>query len=339
MGHRLQNERVKVNKLYSFFTFVSDVLGFYIYIMIKGLLMNKRKGDLIVSEILLQTKALTKQYGHQKAVDNVDIHIKKGAIYGFIAENAVRQDYLWRNDHGLAKPTSGEISMFGYTGKDLSKVRSRVGCLIEAPGVYPNMTVKENIEMKCRLFGISKKGYAEGILDKVGLLNVGKKKTKNFSLGMKQRLGIGMALVGEPDLLVLDEPINGLDPQGIAEVRDTIQNLCAQQDMTVFISSHILEELSKLATDYGIINNGALLQEITREELLSKCSEKITLTVDNPNKAVPVLDKMGFVHYMIVDKIIDVYEPPEMIASCALNTKALWSQQSFAAQLAPFMNG
>ena len=182
-----------------------------------------------MSEILLQTKALTKQYGHQKAVDNVDIHIKKGAIYGFIGRNGAGKTTCMRMIGGLAKPTSGEISMFGYAGKDLSKVRSRVGCLIEAPGVYPNMTAKENIEMKCRLFGISKKGYAEGILDRVGLLNVGKKKTKNFSLGMKQRLGIGMALVGEPDLLVLDEPINGLDPQGIAEVRDTIQNLCAQQ--------------------------------------------------------------------------------------------------------------
>lgn len=275
--------------------------------MIKGLLRNKRKGDLIVSEILLQTKALTKQYGHQKAVDNVDIHIKKGAIYGFIGRNGAGKTTCMRMIGGLAKPTSGEISMFGYTGKDLSKVRSRVGCLIEAPGVYPNMTAKENIEMKCRLFGISKKGYAEGILDKVGLLNVGKKKTKNFSLGMKQRLGIGMALVGEPDLLVLDEPINGLDPQGIAEVRDTIQNLCAQQDMTVFISSHILEELSK-------------------------CSEKITLTVDNPNKAVPVLDKMGFVHYMIVDKNhIDVYE--RLNDSAALNT-ALVTAGVSVAQLA-----
>lgn len=146
------------------------------------------------------------------------------------------------------------------------------------------------------------------------------------------QIGIGMALVGEPDLLVLDEPINGLDPQGIAEVRDTIQNLCAQQDMTVFISSHILEELSKLATDYGIINNGALLQEITREELLSKCSEKITLTVDNPNKAVPVLDKMGFVHYMIVDKNhIDVYE--RLNDSAALNT-ALVTAGVSVAQLA-----
>lgn len=138
-----------------------------------------------MSEILLQTKALTKQYGHQKAVDNVDIHIKKGAIYGFIGRNGAGKTTCMRMIGGLAKPTSGEISMFGYAGKDLSKVRSRVGCLIEAPGVYPNMTAKENIEMKCRLFGISKKGYAEGILDKVGLLNVGKKKTKNFgsSLG------------------------------------------------------------------------------------------------------------------------------------------------------------
>ena len=255
-----------------------------------------------MSEILLQTKALTKQYGHQKAVDNVDIHIKKGAIYGFIGRNGAGKTTCMRMIGGLAKPTSGEISMFGYSGKDLSKVRSRVGCLIEAPGVYPNMTAKENIEMKCRLFGISKKGYAEGILDKVGLLNVGKKKTKNFSLGMKQRLGIGMALVGEPDLLVLDEPINGLDPQGIVEVRETIQKLAKERGMTICISSHILEELSKIATDYGIIHNGCLVQELTREELMKKCSERIELTLDNPKQAIPVLDDMGFSSYQVIDK-------------------------------------
>ena len=250
-----------------------------------------------MSEILLQTKALTKQYGHQKAVDNVDIHIKKGAIYGFIGRNGAGKTTCMRMIGGLAKPTSGEISMFGYAGKDLSKVRSRVGCLIEAPGVYPNMTAKENIEMKCRLFGISKKGYAEGILDRVGLLNVGKKKTKYFSLGMKQRLGIGLALVGEPDLLVLDEPINGLDPQGIAEIRDTIQRLQKEKNMTICISSHILEELSKIATDYGI-----LLQEITREELIRRCSERIELTLDHPKQAIPVLDSMGFTNYQVTDK-------------------------------------
>ena len=141
---------------------------------------------------------------------------------------------------------------------------------------------------------------------------------------MKQRLGIGLALVGEPDLLVLDEPINGLDPQGIAEVRETIQNLCSQQEMTVFISSHILEELSKLATDYGIINNGSLIQEITREELLNKCSDKISITIDNPNKAVPVLDSMGFTNFMIMDQNhIDVYE--RLNESAALNEKLVTS--------------
>ncbi len=285
-----------------------------------------------MADSMLKVENINVYYGNIHAVKDVSFEVHEGEIVTLIGANGAGKTTCMRMIGGLAKPTSGEISMFGYSGKDLSKVRSRVGCLIEAPGVYPNMTAKENIEMKCRLFGISKKGYAEGILDKVGLLNVGKKKTKNFSLGMKQRLGIGMALVGEPDLLVLDEPINGLDPQGIAEVRDTIQNLCAQQDMTVFISSHILEELSKLATDYGIINNGALLQEITREELLSKCSEKITLTVDNPNKAVPVLDKMGFVHYMIVDKNhIDVYE--RLNDSAALNT-ALVTAGVSVAQLA-----
>ena len=277
-----------------------------------------------MSEILLQTHALTKQYGHQKAVDNVDIHIKKGAIYGFIGRNGAGKTTCMRMICGLAKPTSGDIEMFGYSGNELTKVRSRVGCLIETPGLYPNLSAQENLKLKCKLFGINKNGYTEEILRKVGLSDVGKKKTKNFSLGMKQRLGIGMALVGEPDLLVLDEPINGLDPQGIAEVRETIQNLCSQQDMTVFISSHILEELSKLATDYGIINNGSLIQEITREELLNKCSDKISITVDNPNKAVPVLDGMGFTNYMIIDQNhIDVYE--RLNESATLNEKLVKS--------------
>ena len=277
-----------------------------------------------MSEILLQTHALTKQYGHQKAVDNVDIHIKKGAIYGFIGRNGAGKTTCMRMICGLAKPTSGDIEMFGYSGNDLTNVRSRVGCLIETPGLYPNLSAQENLKLKCKLFGINKKGYTEEILRKVGLSDVGKKKTKNFSLGMKQRLGIGLALVGEPDLLVLDEPINGLDPQGIAEVRETIQNLCSQQDMTVFISSHILEELSKLATDYGIINNGSLIQEITREELLNKCSDKISINVDNPNKAVPVLDGMGFTNYMIMDQNhIDVYE--RLNESAALNEKLVKS--------------
>ena len=150
--------------------------------------------------------------------------------------------------------------------------------------------------------GIKKAGYIDEILKTVGLEHVGRKKTKHFSLGMKQRLGIGLALVGEPDLLILDEPINGLDPQGIAEVRDTIQRLQKERNMTICISSHILEELSKIATDYGIIHNGSLLQELTREELMRRCSERMELTLADPKLAIPVLDAMGFTNYQVTDK-------------------------------------
>lgn len=260
-------------------------------------------------EILLETRNLTKQYGHHKAVDHVNMHIKKGAIYGFIGRNGAGKTTCLKMISGLATPTEGEIEMFGCQGKELSKIRSQVGCLIEAPGLYGNMTAYENLNIKCKLFGIKKAGYIEEILELIGLKDTGKKKTKHFSLGMKQRLGIGLALVGEPDLLILDEPINGLDPQGIAEIRDTIQTLQKERDMTICISSHILEELSKIATDYGIIHNGCLLQEMTRDELMKRCSERMELTLDDPRLAIPVLDAMGFTSYQVTDKThIHIFE-------------------------------
>ena len=174
---------------------------------------DKKKEMKNLSEMLLETRNLTKQYGHHKAVDSVNMHIKKGAIYGFIGRNGAGKTTCLKMISGLSKPTCGEIEMFGYKGKDLQKVRSRIGCLIEAPGLYGDMTAYENLNIKCKLFGIKKKSYIEEILRIIGLENVGKKKTKHFSLGMKQRLGIGLALVGEPDLLVLDELPNRLFPQ------------------------------------------------------------------------------------------------------------------------------
>ena len=255
-----------------------------------------------MSELLLQTRNLTKQYGRHRAVDDVNMHIKKGAIYGFIGRNGAGKTTCLKMISGLSTPSYGEIEMFGYKGKDLQKVRSRVGCLIEAPGLYGNMSAYDNLNIKCKLTGIKKKGYIDELLKTVGLDTVGEKKTKHYSLGMKQRLGIALALVGEPDLLILDEPINGLDPQGIVEVRETIQKLAKERGMTICISSHILEELSKLATDYGIIHNGCLVQELTREELMKKCSERIELTLDNPKQAIPVLDDMGFSSYQVIDK-------------------------------------
>ena len=208
--------------------------------------------------------------------------------------------------------------MFGYRGKELKEIRSRVGCLIEGPGIYGSMTAAENLEVKCRLTGIRRKVYVEELLQIVGLSQTGRKKAKHFSMGMRQRLGIALALVGEPDLLVLDEPINGLDPQGIAEIRDMVLRLNEERNMTMIISSHILEELSKIATDYGIIHQGVLIKEMTREELMRRCSERIEIQLEEPEKALPVLDAMGFHAYQVADKNhIHVFERLE--ESAALN--------------------
>lgn len=255
-----------------------------------------------MSELLLSTSALTKQFGRHKAVDQVSMHIKRGAIYGFIGRNGAGKTTTLRMIGGLASPTAGEIEMFGCRGRELKQIRSRVGCLIEGPGLYGNMTARDNMKMKCLLLGVQKKGYIEELLEVVGLKDVGKKHVKRYSLGMKQRLGIAMALIGEPDLLVLDEPINGLDPQGIAEVRETILQLNKERNMTILISSHILEELSKIATDYGIIHQGTLLQEITDEELRERCSERLEITLSSPELAIPVLDRLGIRRYQVMDK-------------------------------------
>lgn len=255
-----------------------------------------------MSELLLSTSALKKQFGRHKAVDQVSMHIKRGAIYGFIGRNGAGKTTTLRMIGGLASPTAGEIEMFGCRGRELKQIRSRVGCLIEGPGLYGNMTARDNMKMKCLLLGVQKKGYIEELLEVVGLKDVGKKHVKRYSLGMKQRLGIAMALIGEPDLLVLDEPINGLDPQGIAEVRETILRLNKERNMTILISSHILEELSKIATDYGIIHQGTLLQEITDEELRERCSERLEITLSSPELAIPVLDRLGIRRYQVMDK-------------------------------------
>lgn len=271
-----------------------------------------------MSELLLQTRALTKQYGRHRAVDQVSMHIKKGAIYGFIGRNGAGKTTTLRMISGLASPTAGEIELFGCRGRELSRIRSRVGCLIEGPGLYGSMSARDNLKMKSMLLGVYKRGYEEELLDIVGLGGVGKEPVKRYSLGMKQRLGIALALVGEPDLLVLDEPINGLDPQGIAEVRDTVLKLNRERNMTILISSHILEELSKIATDYGIIHNGTLLQELTNEELMEKCSERLEVTLDDPERAVPVMDRLGIKRYQVADRE-HIYIFERLEESAALN--------------------
>mgnify|MGYP001028337639 CR=1 FL=1 len=218
---------------------------------------DKKKEMKNLSGMLLETRGLTKRYGHHKAVDSVNMHIKKGAIYGFIGRNGAGKTTCLKMISGLSKPTCGEIEMFGYKGKDLQKVRSRVGCLIEAPGLYGNMTAYENLNIKCKLFGIKKAGYIDEILKTVGLEHVGRKKTKHFSLGMKQRLGIGLALIGEPDLLILDEPINALDDTGTEQIRDILIRH-RERGALIIIACHDADELNLLSDEIIEIVQGQI---------------------------------------------------------------------------------
>ena len=218
---------------------------------------DKKKEMKNLSEMLLETRNLTKQYGHHKAVDSVNMHIKKGAIYGFIGRNGAGKTTCLKMISGLSKPTCGEIEMFGYKGKDLQKVRSRIGCLIEAPGLYGNMTAYENLNIKCKLFGIKKKSYIEEILRIIGLEDVGKKKTKHFSLGMKQRLGIACALMECPDLILLDEPINAIDEKGVPKIWEALQEE-KQRGALIVLACHDTEEITSLADQIITIEEGKI---------------------------------------------------------------------------------
>lgn len=263
-------------------------------------------------EYLLKTENLTKQYRKQKAVDSVNIHIKQGDIYGLIGRNGAGKTTLMKMISGLASPTSGNFEVFGERG---GRVMKRVGALIEAPGIYADMTAYQNLHAKCIALGVRNKNEENELLEIVGLSDTGKKKAGKFSLGMKQRLGIALALVGSPDLVILDEPINGLDPQGIADVRNTIEKLNREKNITFVISSHILGELSKFATRYGIIHEGQLLEELTREELFEKCSDKILLNTSDAPAACTVLEKTGITKYKVTDKnTVEIFEKLDGIA-------------------------
>lgn len=269
-----------------------------------------------MTEYLLTTSNLTKEFDKHKAVDSLNIHLKKGCIYGFIGRNGAGKTTTLKMLSSLSKPTSGEISMFGCTGNECKKVRNKIGCLIETPGLYPDMSAFENLKIKCLANGVYSKAYVNDLLNIVGLSNVGSKSTQHFSLGMKQRLGIALALVGEPELLILDEPTNGLDPQGIIEMRNTLSKLNSERNLTILVSSHILEELSKIATDYGIIHDGKLIKEFTAEELASMADKRIEITVDSTSNASAVLKNMGINNFKIIDdSCINIYEHIDESAS------------------------
>lgn len=255
-----------------------------------------------MGNIMLKTTTLTKKFKEQAAVNQVSLTVNRGEIYGFIGRNGAGKTTFLKMVSGLTFPTAGKIELFGEDCGRKPNLFNRIGVLIEAPGLYGGMTAFENLKAKCIAYGISDDNYINSLLGFVGLSDTGKKKAKNFSLGMKQRLGIAMALIGDPDLLVLDEPINGLDPQGIVEVRDTILKLNKEKNITIIISSHILEELSKIASNYGIIQEGRLIQELTKEQLLDRCSERIEIKTAQTKEACTILEEeLRIQDYKVVD--------------------------------------
>ena len=230
-------------------------------------------------EYIVQTQNLTKRYGEKIAVNNVSMNIVKGDIYGFIGRNGAGKTTTMKLLLGTSYPTSGEIQLFG--SKNLDKERARIGSLLEAPGLYKNCTAYENMKRFSLLCGGTDKEIKD-LLAFVGLGNVGSKQAGAFSLGMRQRLGIALAMLGNPELLILDEPINGLDPAGIKEIRDLILKLNHEREITVLVSSHLLDELSKITTRYGIINSGNLVEEVTADELAERCKQYLRVVTDNP---------------------------------------------------------
>lgn len=236
---------------------------------------------------VLCTSGLTKKYGSRVCVSKVDMTISEGDIYGFIGKNGAGKTTTIKMITGLSKPTAGEITIFG--NKNLNKGRHKIGTVIEAPAFVPHLSARENMYIQWRLLGGQNVSVIDETLGLVGLKDVGKKKAKDFSLGMKQRLGIGMAMMGNPEFLVLDEPVNGLDPEGIVQVRSLLKKLNEERGVTIFISSHLLNELSRLATRYGIINNGKMLDEFSTADLETRCKSHLELRVDDAQKAMAVL--------------------------------------------------
>lgn len=260
-------------------------------------------------EYVLQTNALCKSYKHFRALNGLSMNIPKGAIYGFIGKNGAGKTTLIRLICGLQRPTSGDYTLYGRTGDDreITESRRRMGSVVETPSFYADMTAEDNLRQQYLILGLPSFDGLSDILKLVGLEHTGKKKAGNFSLGMRQRLGIAIALVGDPDFLVLDEPVNGLDPQGIVEMRELILKLNRERQITVLISSHILDELSRLATHYGFIDSGRMVKEMTAEALEAACRKRVRMEVSDTKALARVLDGMEIDYKILTDKKAYVY--------------------------------
>lgn len=260
-------------------------------------------------EYVLTTDDMRKDYKNFKALNNLSMHIPKGAIYGLVGKNGAGKTTLIRLICGLQKPTSGNYTLYGVknTEKEILKARRRIGAVVETPSIYLDMTAEDNLKEQYRILGLPSFDGIQELLKLVGLEGTGKKKARHFSLGMRQRLGIAIALAGNPDFLILDEPINGLDPQGIIEIRELILKLNRERQITVLISSHILDELSRLATHYGFIDKGVMVKEITAKELEAVCRKCTQLTVTDTAVLARELERIGLEYDVISDTQANVY--------------------------------
>lgn len=268
-----------------------------------------------MKETILKTINLTKKYKDFKALDEVNIKVEKGDIYGLIGRNGAGKTTLMKIISTLSKKTSGEFELFSENDENLTENKERIGCLIENPSFFPNLTAYENLKYYAIQKGIINLKQIEEALKLVGLLEAKNKKFKNFSLGMKQRLGIAFAILDNPDFIILDEPINGLDPIGISDLRETFKRLNEEKNITILISSHILSELYVVATRFCILEQGRVVKELTKEELDKECSKCIVIQTDDVKKASTVLEKeLKTENFKVIDKReIRLYEQLEYI--------------------------
>lgn len=265
-------------------------------------------------EYCLETQNLCKTYKSTKVLHNLNMKIPRGAIYGFVGKNGAGKTTLIRLICGMQKSTGGSYRLFGVRDSDaeIYKMRKRMGAVVETPAIYQDMTAEENLKEQFRMLGIPSYEEIPKILSLVGLSRTGKKKAGNFSLGMRQRLGIAVALCGNPDFLVLDEPVNGLDPQGIIEIRELLLKLNREYQITILISSHILDELSKIATHYGFIDSGRIVQEISAKELFRIYGKYLKVKVTDTKKLCTVCDGMGLEYRIHSGQQADIYGEPEV---------------------------
>ncbi len=265
-------------------------------------------------DYVLRTNALTKHYKDFKALNGLTMNVPKGSIYGFVGRNGAGKTTLIRMVCGIQFPTDGSFELYGVKNSDpkISETRRRMGAVVETPSILPYLSARKNLEMQYDIMGMPDYNGIDELLDLVGLKNTGSKLSKDFSLGMRQRLGIAVALCGKPDFLVLDEPINGLDPQGIIEMRELILKLNRENNITILISSHILDELSKIATHYGFINGGQIVREMSAEELENECRKCVRVKVTDTAALARVLDGMDMEYKIIDDEQADIFASPNI---------------------------